>query len=91
VAGAGALVSLRAASVRQAQQPLSLTVMLLLFIPVFGIQALPATWQARLMEAVASIEVGQALGVVGGVLVLMDVALVVAAMARFQRMRLILD
>jgi ABC-2 type transport system permease protein len=91
VEGAGALVSLRAASVRQAQQPLSLTVMLLLFIPVFGIQALPATWQARLMEAVASIEVGQALGVVGGVLVLMDVALVVAAMARFQRMRLILD
>jgi ABC-2 type transport system permease protein len=90
VAGAGPLVSLRAASVRQAQQPLSLTVMLL-FIPVFGIQALPATWQARLMEAVASIEVGQALGVVGGVLVLMDVALVVAAMARFQRMRLILD
>jgi ABC-2 type transport system permease protein len=90
-AGAGVLVSLRAASVRQAQQALSLTVMLLLFIPVFGIQALPASWQARLMQAATSIELGQALGVVAAVLAALDVALVAAAMARFKRTRLILD
>lgn len=47
-ASGGVLVSLRAATARQAQQTLSLAVMLLFFVPMFGIQALPEEWQLRL-------------------------------------------
>jgi ABC-2 type transport system permease protein len=90
-AAAGVLVSLRATSVRQAQQTLSLTTLLILFVPVFGIQALPASWQERLAELVATLELLQVVGIVAAVLVVLDVVLMMAAMARFQRTSLILD
>jgi len=47
-ASAGLLISVRAPTVRQAQQTLSVFVMALVFAPVFGVQALPAELQARL-------------------------------------------
>ena len=40
IASAGVLISLRASSVRQAQQTMSISIMLLIFIPIFGSQAL---------------------------------------------------
>jgi ABC-2 type transport system permease protein len=90
-AGAGVLVSLRAASVRQAQQTLSLAVMLLLFVPIFGLQALPAAWQARMLELAMTVGLARAILVAAGVLAVLDVLLVLAAAARFRRTRLILD
>jgi ABC-2 type transport system permease protein len=90
-AGAGALISLRAATVRQAQQILMISIMLLLFVPVYGLQLLPDEWRARLM---------QALQVAGGptqviiiaflLLAALDLSITFAAIARFKRARLML-
>lgn len=90
-AGAGVLVSLRAATVRQAQQTLSFATMFLVFIPIFGLQALPAAWKARLPGLLAHTSPGQVLLIVMVALALLDLGLLAAAMARFQRARLILD
>jgi ABC-2 type transport system permease protein len=89
-AGMGVLISLRASTVRQAQQTFSIT-FFALFIPFFAIQFLPEEWRMRLMQMVMQLNVSQAL--LAGVLVLLglDIALIAAAMARFQRNRLILD
>ena len=93
-AGLGVLVSLRAATVRQAQQIFSVA-FFLLFIPLFAIPMLPETWRAQainwLMQNSGRISVGTVVLAVAGVLLLIDIALVVAAMARFRRARLIID
>jgi ABC-2 type transport system permease protein len=92
LAGAGGvLVSLRASTARQAQQTVSMAVMVLLFVPVFGIQFLPEEWRASLMSAFASLDVTLLLFVVAGVMLALDGVLLTAASARFQRARLILD
>jgi ABC-2 type transport system permease protein len=89
-ASAGVLVSLRASSVRQAAQTLSIAVMILLFVPIFGIQLLPQEVQARLLNAVAGAQTtGLVIGV-AAVLAVMDAVLLAAARARFRRARLIL-
>lgn len=90
-AGAGVLVSLRAATARQAQQTLSIVTMLILFVPTFGIRALPAEWRARLLETLPALDVGTLVAVAAGVLVVADAALLAAALARFRRARLILE
>jgi len=91
VAAAGVLVSLRAATVRQAAQTMSIAIMLLLFVPVFGVQALPVEWKVRLAQAVMGADVEQIVLIAVAVLIVLDVGLLAAAMARFQRARLILD
>jgi ABC-2 type transport system permease protein len=90
-ASAGVLVSLRAATVRQAQQTLSLALMAVMFGLVFGFRALPPNIQARLLETFAGSNLA-ASELAGGVLLLVvDLLLISATMARFQRARLILD
>lgn len=93
-AGLGVLVSLRAATVRQAQQIFSVA-FFLLFIPLFALPMLPEAWRAQainwLMQNSGRITIGTVVLVVAGVLLLIDIALVMAAMARFQRARLIID
>lgn len=90
-AGAGVLISLRAATVRQAQQTLSITTMLLLFVPVFGVQALPFGWKVRLVEALTAVDATRVVIIAIGFLAVLDIGLLAVAMARFQRARLILD
>jgi ABC-2 type transport system permease protein len=90
-AGAGVLVSLRASTLRQAQQTLSIALMLLLFVPVFGVQALPVEWRARLARTLMAADVTKIVFIVIVVLTILDIGLLLAAMARFQRTRLILD
>ncbi|MHB1417476.1 MAG: ABC transporter permease [Chloroflexota bacterium] len=93
-AGAGVLVSLRAATVRQATQTMSIATMLLLFVPVFGIQALPQEWQLQLVQSVMGIGTGSIWLLILGasaVLAMIDAALLAAAVARFKRAQLILD
>jgi ABC-2 type transport system permease protein len=90
-ASAGVLVSLRAATVRQAAQSLSIGIMLCIFVPAFGIPALPKSWKASLMQAAMTLSVAQWIAAVCIALVAIDAALLLAAMARFKRARLILD
>lgn len=90
-ASAGVLVSLRAATVRQAQQTLSIAIMILLFVPIYGVQALPEEWKMRLAQWVAGSEIPQIIVSVCAGLAIVDLLLIVAARSRFQRSRLILD
>ena len=90
-ASAGVLVSLRAPTVRQATQTLNIAIMLCLFIPAFGIPALPAPWKAALLVSLTTLSVAQWIVAVCAVLAAVDVALLAAAMARFRRARLVLD
>jgi ABC-2 type transport system permease protein len=90
-AGAGVLISLRAATVRQAQQTLSIATLVVLFIPVLGIQALPPEGKTRLYALMQEGNMGKVVAIAAAVLVALDAAFIAAAMARFQRARLILD
>jgi ABC-2 type transport system permease protein len=89
-ASIGVLVSLRAGSVRQAQQMMSIG-MLLLFVPFMLIQFVPR----RLLISVANILTSvQPLQIAIGVVVLLlvvEVTLIAIAMRLFQRSKLILD
>ncbi len=91
VAGLGILISLRAASVRQATQTLLFPLTILLLLPGIGTMILPADLQARVFKWLTEADVtGLVLGVMAALLVV-DAALLAAALARFQRAKLILD
>ncbi len=87
----GVLVSLRAPTVRQAAQTLNVAIMLLIFVPVFGIQALPETWRIGMLKWVTKVGVFGLSAAIGGILLALDVVFVAAALMRFRRSRLILD
>lgn len=86
----GILVSLRASSVRQAQQTLSMA-MFVVLIPLLALPLLPESAQANLVRFLAGLDMTAI--VTGGVVLLLaaDILLLVLAMLRFQRARLILD
>jgi ABC-2 type transport system permease protein len=90
-ASAGVLISLRAATVRQAQQTMSIVMLALVFLPILGTQALPPDLQRRLFEGLASASIGQIMLVAMLALAALDIGVLLAAKARFQRARLILD
>ncbi len=90
-ATAGVLVSLRASTVRQAAQTMSIAIMVLLFVPVFGFQALPPETVNQFLLWVEEVGMNGITLVAAGVLLALDAVLLWAAMARFQRARLILD
>lgn len=88
-AGAGVLVSLRAPTVRQAQQTLSIVTMLLVFVPTFTLPALPREVRGRLEQFVAALDL-TAIGLgLAGALLVVDIVLLLASAARFRRDRLI--
>jgi ABC-2 type transport system permease protein len=91
-AAAGVLFSLRSATAQEAQQ----TLMAVLLIPpmilqfvVFAILSSESA-EARFREVLASLSFEQVILVIVAVLVVLDVVLLVAAMSRFRRARLIL-
>ncbi|MDX1993387.1 MAG: ABC transporter permease subunit [bacterium] len=91
IAGAGCLVSLRAPTVRQAQQTLSLLVIAPFVIGVIGMQLVPESAQANLLNTLSGLD-GRAALLVGVLaLVTIDGTLVAIALARFRRDRLLLD
>jgi ABC-2 type transport system permease protein len=90
-ASAGVLVSLRASTVRQASQVLSIAVMLFLFVPVFGVQALPSAWKAVLIASALAFGPWAALGGFGLVVAALDALVISLGVIRFKRARLILD
>jgi len=90
-AAGGVLVSLRAQTVRQAAQTLNVAILLLIFIPVLGLQALPDSWKAQAGAWATTIGVDGLLVVFVALLALLDLALLAAAFARFRRSRLVFD
>lgn len=86
----GVLVSLRAGSVRQAQQAMSAG-MLVLFLPFMLIQFIPRTWLEAIGNVVENVQPVQV--AIWLALLLLGVELILIAIARrlFQRSRLILD
>ncbi len=88
----GILISLRSATVQSAQQVL----MMIVVIPIFGLQAivfLVPTFipMGTLREFLGRFDYNQILLILAGVLLVTDVGLLLAAMSRFKRSRLILN
>jgi ABC-2 type transport system permease protein len=90
-ASLGVLVSLRAPSLQQAQQRLSMSSMLFFILPIFALQLLPGDLASQLATAAASANLTTIYLVAAIGLLLLDTALIFAAMRRFQRARMILD
>jgi len=87
VAAVGVLISLRAATVRQAQQALSGAILVLLFVPIGLARLMPADWKAGLASASMS---GTTLAMVGvAVFAVVDTGVVMLTMRTFKRSRLI--
>jgi ABC-2 type transport system permease protein len=89
-AALGVLVSLRASSVRQAQQSFN-AAMLAFMLPLLAFPMLPETWREPVNRFLASANWTAIVMVVFVLLVIVDLFLVVVAMSRFKRARLILD
>jgi ABC-2 type transport system permease protein len=91
ISTAGVLVSLRAATVRQAMHTLTTAFMLAPLAIVFGVRAAPAEWKVGFAEMLGNWS-PTGLAVAVAVLVLaIDLTLIAAAMARFQRSKLVAD
>jgi ABC-2 type transport system permease protein len=89
-AAVGVLVSLRASSVRQAQQTLSVA-FLFLFIPFFILPVLPEEWRAAVVAVLGNLEMNFLLLGLGGLLLIADITLITLAQRRFNRKSLILN
>jgi ABC-2 type transport system permease protein len=88
---AGVLVSLRASTVKQAQQVLTTAVLLLIFLPVIALPLIPPEWReaaTKMLQRWGTPGIAAFLAV--AVLVL-QVLLYAIVAARFRRSRLILD
>lgn len=86
----GVLVSLRASTVRQAQQTFSVA-FFVLFVPLFLLPMLPAAWLARVSQFLTAANVEAIASGIAVLLLIFDSGLLAIAMARFKRARLILD
>jgi ABC-2 type transport system permease protein len=90
-AGIGVLVSLRASTVRQAQQTLGVAFLVIFLLPVIGFQVLSPETRVQFLHWLSTANWIQ-VGILGGlVLLVIDLLLVAIAIARFQRSRLILS
>src|SRR5690348_9795473 len=90
IASAGCLVSLRAATTRQAQLNLTFGFLVLIFAPLIIFQLLPGQTQANFIALLNTTNPATVFLIIVGVLLAVDVALLLIAEARFQRSRLIL-
>jgi len=94
MASLGVILSLRAATAQEAQQTLMAAVMLppmILGLVTFLLRALKPEWMRSFSDAVGDADYVQIILVIVAVLAVADLVLLRAAMARFQRARLILD
>jgi len=87
----GVLVSLRAETARQAYQRLSVVMIVLWLLPTLGLQFLPESIKASLNSGLQGINLDAVVLGVIAVMLVANVILILAAMAKFQRARLILD
>jgi hypothetical protein len=90
-ASVGCLVSLRAATTRQAQLSLTFGFLALVFAPFIVFQILPRQTQTAILDALNAADPTRVLLIFAGAMLVVAVALLLIAMARFQRARLILS
>jgi ABC-2 type transport system permease protein len=90
-ASVGCLVSLRAATTRQAQLSLTFGFLALIFAPFIVFQVLPRQAQDAILAALNTADPTRVLLIFAGALLVVGVALLLIATARFQRARLILS
>lgn len=88
-AGLGVMVSLKAASVRQAQQTLSVA-FLALFVPLLLLPLLPENLQVTVQNGLSGIDLQLVIILVTITLLLIDLGLLAAAFRRFKRSQLII-
>jgi ABC-2 type transport system permease protein len=91
LASIGIFVSMRSNTVRKAAQMLSLFVMAFAFLPMVLARALPHDWLVALQLTLESHSPKQIGLAIAAGLLLVDIAIVAAALARFRRGRLVLD
>jgi 1,4-dihydroxy-2-naphthoate octaprenyltransferase len=84
-AGAGVFVSLRVATAQEAAQILTFAIL----IPPMLLQLVPLLFRDQMQQFIEKVNGPHLLLIVLAVLVLLDVAVLLAAAARFQRSRLI--
>jgi len=85
--GAGILISLRSKTVQEAQQTLTVV----LIFPPMVLGMFMTLLQDRVRELIGAIQGEQILLIIVAILVVIDVVVFVAAIARFQRSRMYLD
>jgi ABC-2 type transport system permease protein len=88
--GLGVLVSLRAGSVRQAQQTFTIAYFVL-FIPLLIFPMLPSTMTQPIIDFLKKADFTTTAIGAGVAVTILDLILILAAMGRFKRSRLILD
>jgi ABC-2 type transport system permease protein len=88
VATGGCLISLRAPTIRQAQQTISLLFMVPWIAIIFGFQLVPEEWTAGLASSVSGMGIAGVLGIVEVLLVVLA-GLAAAVLVRFKRAKLI--
>jgi ABC-2 type transport system permease protein len=86
-AGLGVFVSLRAATSQEASQIL----MALILVPAMVLQVIPLLFRDQMGRVIESIDGPQVLAIILAFLLLADIAVMLAAVIRFQRSRLSLD
>ena len=91
LAGTGVFISLKAATVRQAQQTLGIIMMVLFIGPVLFFQFLDAGAKVSLAAKVTALGTGKMVGWASGILFAASVILIAMGMARFKRGKLTLD
>jgi ABC-2 type transport system permease protein len=91
ISGLGVFVSLRAATVRQAQQTFGIAMLALMMVPALTVQLLPDEQQARLASAANALGAEGIAWRVSAGLFALALVLVAAAVRRFRRGQLALD
>ena len=91
LAGIGVFISLKAATVRQAQQTLGIIMMVLFIGPVLFIQFLDSPNRMSLAARLSSLGTDRLVAWTSAVLLAASVILILMAMARFKRGKLTLD
>ena len=91
LAGVGIFVSLRAPTVRQAQQTLGIIMMVLFIGPILFIQFIDAADRLTMAAKVAALGTPKLVAWASGVLLVTSIILILMAMARFKRGKLVLD
>jgi ABC-2 type transport system permease protein len=90
MASIGIHVSLRAKTVKQAQQTLSTAVLILLIVPAIAFPTVPQSWQTAALEFVRGPDKAMLAGGIALGMLVIQLLLFMAAAARFRRGRLIL-
>ena len=90
-ASLGVLISLRASTVRQAQQTLTIGIIIIAFTPGILAEVLPDAAKHSISSVLDSVGMGRLFLVTVAVLLISDSILILAAKARFKRTKLILD